>query len=101
MDIRNSDIKESIKKSVEDLVSQAKISAKTMNTGVVIPECDAYAMSYLLGYVAEARGAAAILTNIYKGDKEIYKLFKDATDAHASAYKARDRFTSECICKRK
>jgi hypothetical protein len=92
--------KEEIKESVKKVVSTSLNSAKVLKTGIVIPECDVFALSYLLGDVAEARGAAAVLSKMFD-DKETRKIWKDAVDAHKSGYKSRDRFIEKCICKKR
>jgi len=89
---------------VEDtkaLVEDAKKAASELTTGTVVPNCDVFRLSYLLGDVAEARAAAAIIVKIWEENPEIKQLWKDAVKAHEDGYRARDRFTAECLCKKK
>lgn len=90
---------EYVKREVRKLVSEADKSAKDIDK--TISGCNLFHLSYLLGDVAEARGAAAVLIKIHPEDTEIKQIWKDAVDAHIQAYKGRDKFHQECDCKRK
>lgn len=90
-----------VRKEVEQLVSNAKVSAKKLIEGSTIPNCDAFQLSYFLGDTEEARGAAAVLAKLYPEDNEVEKIWKDAVNAHSMAYKGRDKFTEQCYCKKK
>ena len=90
-----------VKKEIEQLVSDAKSSAKMLIEGSAIPECDVFKLSYFIGDTEEARGAAAVLIKLYPEDVGTKQIWKEAVDAHSLAYKARDRFISECYCKKK
>ena len=94
-------MRHNVDKEVSELVSEAKKSAKRLTEGPTISNCDVFELSYLLGNVAESRGAATILHELYPDDKDIEETWKEATKAHISAYKAEDRFISECYCTKK
>jgi hypothetical protein len=89
-----------LKEEVHNLVSEASRSAdKIINN--VVPSCDTFSMTFLLGDTEEARGAAGVLARLYLEDKEIKQMFKDATGAHILAYKGRDKFMEQCECRKK
>lgn len=90
-----------VKKELDDLVSEAKNSAKRLTEGSTIPECDTFKLSYFIGDVERARGATAVLSELYPDDPGVKQIWRDAVDAHSVAYKARDRFVSECFCRKK
>lgn len=89
-----------IKEDVRNLVSEASISANKIISNSV-PSCDTFSMTFLIGDVDEARGAAGVLAKLYPEDKEIKQMFKDAASVHIFAYKGRDKFMDECECKKK
>jgi hypothetical protein len=89
-----------LKEDVRNLVSEAGRSAdKIINN--VVPSCDTFSLSFLLGDTEEARGAAGVLARLYPEDKEIKQMFKDAAIAHILAYKGRDSFMEQCKCEKK
>lgn len=92
-------VNESLKEEVRRLVSEADKSAKDIDKTILT--CNLFHLSYLLGDVAEARGATAVLIKLHPEDTEIKQIWKDAVDAHILGYKGRDRFHKECECKRK
>lgn len=89
-----------LKEDVHNLVSEAGKSADRIINNV-IPSCDIFSMSFLLGDTEEARGAAGVLARIYPEDTEIKQMFKDAAAAHILAYKGRDKFIEQCECRKK
>lgn len=88
-----------VKEELSKLVSEAKASAQRLSES--IPQCDAFKLSYFLGDVEEARGAAAIFIRLYPEDAGVQQIWKEVVGAHSLAYKARDRFISECHCQKK
>ena len=90
-----------VREEISKLVSEAKNSANSLTEGSTIPECDAFKLSYFLGDIEEARGAAAVLVKLYPDDDNVKQIWKEATNSWSLAYKARDRFTNECYCKKK
>lgn len=94
------DIFKSTKEGVKKLVDESKASVSRIHTEA-IPKCDTFALSYLLGDTAEARGAAASLVKLFPDDLDIKFIWKEAVDAHSLAFKGRDKFATECECKKK
>ncbi len=90
-----------VKANVRRSVSDAKISEKTLTDGTIISKCDTFRLTYLLGDVSEARGAAGVLVKLLPDDVEARQLWENTARAHYNAFKARDKFTSECECKKK
>lgn len=89
-------VNESLKEEVRKLVSEAKTLAL-----YEYPKCDVLRLSYLLGDISEARGAAALLYKLHPEDAEIKQIWKDAAGAQIRGYKSRDKFHEECECKTK
>lgn len=96
------DIKEQLKlkEEVRNLVTDAGKSVNKIINNVV-PSCDTFSMTFLLGDTEEARGATGVLARLYPEDKEIKQMFKDAAGAHILAYKGRDKFMEQCECRKK
>lgn len=95
----NRDEMNKIKYEVNELVSDAKKSAKKIDGA--ISNCDVFQLSFLIGDADEARGASEVLAKIFPEDTEIRHMQKEAVDAHILAYKGRDKFTTECFCQKK
>jgi len=89
-----------LKEDVRSLVYEAGKSADRIINNVV-PSCDTFSLTFLLGDTEEARGAAGVLARLYPEDIEIKQMFKDAAAAHILAYKGRDKFMEQCECKKK
>ena len=95
----NRDKMNKIKYEVNELISDAKKSAKKIEGA--ISDCDVFQLSFLIGDADEARGAAGVLAKIFPDDTEIRQMQKEAADAHILAYKGRDKFITECFCQKK
>ena len=90
---------EKIKEEIQQLVTDAKKSSQRLAES--IPQCDAFKLSYFVGDVSEARGAAATLIKLYPDDPKVQQIWKDAAEAHILGNKARDSFITECYCRKK
>jgi len=90
-----------VKKELSKLVEEAKKSAKKLDEGKTVPDCDPFKLSYYLGDIEETHGAVGVFAKLYPEDAETKQMWRDAFDAHILAHKVQDRFITECFCRKK
>lgn len=93
-------VHEELKEHVHKLVSTAERSAIEIHEKI-IPTCNVYDLSHLIGDTDSAYGAATVLHKLLPEDKEATSLWNKSYDINSSAYKGRNRFTEHCECKKK